>query len=112
MTLTTTTTTTPAEKTVSELEAEIAAQTIIFHDLRAQGAPLDEAKKQLSDLKKQLSDLKKALGLVKGSAGKEKGEKGEETDQPQAGEQPKKKERLLLKTAKVPNFFLLSVIMY
>ena len=87
------TSSTLTDKSVSELEAEIAAQKTIFNDLRAQGAPLDEAKKHLGD-------LQKALGLVKG-AGKEKEKKAEGNDQPQAGGTQKKKERLLLKTAKV-----------
>ena len=89
-------------KSVPELEAEIAAQTIIFNDLRAQGAPLDEAKKQLSD-------LKKALAVAKGAAGKEREKKPESSGQSQADGQPKKKERLLLKTAKVhfPRLFVI-----
>ena len=81
------------EKSVSELEADIATQKILFNDLRAQGAPLDEAKKQLGD-------LQKALALAKG-AGKEKEKKAEGSGQLQVDGPPKKKERLLLKTAKV-----------
>ena len=83
------------EKSVQELEADIAAQKAIFNDLRAQGAPLEEAKKQLGD-------LQKTLALVKG-AGKEKEKKAEGSSggQHQVDGQPKKKERLLLKTAKV-----------
>ena len=85
------------EKSVQELEAEIAAQKAIFNDLRAQGAPLEEAKKQLGD-------LQKTLALVKG-AGKEKEKKAEGGGgQHQVDGQPKKKERLLLKTAKVIYF--------
>ena len=87
------------ERSVEELEADIAAQKAIFNDLRAQGAPLDEAKKQLGD-------LQKTLALVKG-AGKEKEKKAEGSGgQHQVEGQPKKKERLLLKTAKV--FLFLS----
>ena len=81
------------EKSVQELEADIAAQKAIFNDLRAQGAPLEEAKKRLGD-------LQKTLALVKG-AGKEKEKKAEGSGQHQVDGQPKKKERLLLKTAKV-----------
>ena len=79
---------TATDKSVAELEEEIITQTAIFNDLRAQGSPLDE-------VKKQLGDLKKALALAKG-AGKEKEKKTEGSTS-----QPKKKERLLLKTAKV-----------
>ncbi|KAF8811335.1 histidyl-tRNA synthetase [Phlegmacium glaucopus] len=83
---------TSTSTTVAELNEEIAAHTVIFNELRAQGAPLDEARKRLSD-------LKKSLALVKG-AGKEKEKKAEgSTGQPQTSGQPKK-ERLLLKTAK------------
>ena len=86
------------EKSVQELEADIAAQKTVFNDLRAQGAPLEEAKKHLGD-------LQKTLGLVKG-AGKEKENKAEGSGgQHQADGKPKKKERLLLKTAKVNFFF-------
>ena len=90
-------------KSVQELEADIAAQKVIFNDLRAQGAPLEEAKKKLGD-------LQKTLALVKG-AGKEKEKKTEGSgDQLQVDGQPKKKERLLLKTAKVKIF--LSFVCY
>ena len=59
----------------------------------AQGAPLEEAKKQLGD-------LQKALALVKG-AGKEKEKKAEGSGgEHQADGKPKKKERLLLKQLK------------
>ena len=82
------------EKRVQELEADIAAQKAIFNDLRAQGAPLEEAKKRLGD-------LQKTLALVK-VAGREKEKKVEGSgDQHQVDGKPKKKERLLLKTAKV-----------
>ena len=82
------------EKSVQDLEADIAAQKAIFNDLRAQGAPLEEAKKHLGD-------LQKTLALVKG-AGKEKEKKTDGSGgQHQVDEQAKKKERLLLKTAKV-----------
>ena len=82
------------EKSVQELELDIAAQKAIFNDLRAQGAPLEEARKQLGE-------LQKSLALVKG-AGKEKEKKAEGSGgQHQVDGKPKKKERLLLKTAKV-----------
>ena len=84
------------EKSVQELEADIAAQKAIFNDLRAQGAPLEEAKKQLGD-------LQKTLALVKG-AGKEKEKKADGSGGQQVEGQSKKKERLLLKTAKVISF--------
>jgi hypothetical protein len=68
----------------------------------AQGALLDEAKKQMSD-------LKKALGLIQ-VAGKEKKKKADgNTGLLQASGQPK--ERLLLKTGKVKVFHSF-VIMY
>ena len=86
------------EKSVQELEADIAAQKAIFNDLRAQGAPLEEAKKHLGD-------LQKTLALVKG-AGKEKEKKAEGSGGQQVDGQPKKKERLLLKTAKVKTFLV------
>jgi hypothetical protein len=44
-----TTPSTLTDKSAQELEAEIAAQKAIFNDLRAQGALLEEAKKQLGD---------------------------------------------------------------
>ena len=92
-----TSTSIPTEKSVQELEADIVAQKAIFNDLRAQGAPLEEAKKRLGD-------LQKTLALVKG-AGKEKEKKSEGSGgQHQVDGQPKKKERLLLKTAKVKSF--------
>ena len=65
------------------LKEEIDKQQTLFNDLRAQkadAATLDEAKKRLADLKKQLGQSKAAAG-VKGGG--------------------KKRERLLLKTAKV-----------
>lgn len=92
--------TSTSEKSVQELEADIAAQKAIFNDLRAKGEPLEEAKKQLGD-------LQKTLALVKG-AGKEKEKKAEGSGgQPQVEGQSKKKEKLLLKTAKVRRFLVL-----
>jgi hypothetical protein len=91
------TTSIPTERSVQDLEADIAAQKAIFNDLRAHGAPLQDAKKQLAD-------LQKTLALVKGF-GKEKEKKTEGSggaqQQVDGQQQPKKKERLLLKTAKV-----------
>ena len=65
------------------LKEEIDQQQSLFNDLRAQkadAATLDEAKKRLADLKKQLGQSKAAAGVKDGG---------------------KKRERLLLKTAKV-----------
>lgn len=84
------------------LEAEIATATARFNELRLAGAPIDEAKRELSD-------LKKALAMAKGAAGgREKKEQKEarvadagKKDGKEALEGDKKKERLLLKTAKV-----------
>jgi histidyl-tRNA synthetase len=87
------TTSLPTERSVQELEADIAAQKAIFNDLRAHGAPLQNSKKQLAD-------LQKTLFLVKG-VGKEKEKKTEGSggaqQQVDGQQQPKKKERLLLK---------------
>ncbi|KAF8167160.1 hypothetical protein B0H34DRAFT_680502 [Crassisporium funariophilum] len=80
-----------SSKTTAELEAEVEAQKVVFNELRLQGAPSDEAKKLLGD-------LQKALALAR-SAGTKKEKKPEGGLKPPAGE-PKKKERLLLKTAK------------
>ncbi|KAH9486033.1 Histidine--tRNA ligase, mitochondrial [Psilocybe cubensis] len=78
---------------IAELEAEIVVQTAKFNELRLKGEPLDDAKKTLSD-------LKKSLALAKG-AGKEKKEKAEKVEGgDQQVQEKKKKERLLLKTAK------------
>ncbi|KDR67989.1 hypothetical protein GALMADRAFT_257538 [Galerina marginata CBS 339.88] len=78
---------------IADLEAEIVAETATFNELRLKGAPLDESKKKLSD-------LKKALALAK-NAGKEKKPKAEGGAEQKVDEpEKKKKERLLLKTAK------------
>jgi histidyl-tRNA synthetase len=71
---------------ISSLEAEIASQTTKFNELRLSGQPLDE-------IKKSLSDLKKTLALAR-NAGKVK-------DKEKKTEESKKKDLLLLKTAKV-----------
>lgn len=71
---------------VEQLEQEIAQQTTLFNTLRSQhpaGSPeLENAKKKLSELKKTLGQSKKGEGSKDAAGGK-------------------KKERLLLKTAKV-----------
>lgn len=78
----------------AELEAQIATTSAQFNELRIAGAPVDE-------VKKTLSELKKALAMAKGAAGvREKKETKEAGAAPAAGPE-KKKERLLLKTAKV-----------
>ncbi|KAF9483342.1 histidine-tRNA ligase [Pholiota conissans] len=76
---------------VAALEAQIATTTAQFNELRLAGAPLDE-------VKKTLSDLKKALAIAKGAAGAR--EKKEAKETAPVGGPEKKKERLLLKTAK------------
>ncbi|CAA7269768.1 unnamed protein product [Cyclocybe aegerita] len=78
---------------ISELEAEIAAQKAKFNDLRLSGQPLDE-------IKQTLSELKRTLAVAK-NAGKEKKLKAADGEaKPESSSQEKKKERLLLKTAK------------
>ncbi|KAJ2914931.1 hypothetical protein MD484_g5486, partial [Candolleomyces efflorescens] len=87
--------------TPEALEAEIAVQTARFNDLRLNADKSVATPEALADAKKRLADLKKALGQAK-AAGKEKKPKVEgaaaAAQQPAQGE--KKKERLLLKTAK------------
>lgn len=82
---------------IAGLEAQIATETARFNELRRNGGLLDESKKTLSE-------LKKALALAK-NAGKEKKEKAASAATGEAGglstPAAKKKERLLLKTAKV-----------
>ncbi|KAF8958318.1 histidyl-tRNA synthetase [Flammula alnicola] len=84
---------------IVDLEAQITAETARFNELRLSGAPLDESRKTLSELKKTLAMASKA--------GKENKEKkdgaaaaGADADKAKAGAPQKKKERLLLKTAK------------
>jgi len=88
------TTSSPAD--IAGLEAQIATETARFNELRLSGGSLNEPKKILSE-------LKKALALAK-NAGKEK-EKAVPAATGEAGGSSapaaKKKERLLLKTAKV-----------
>ncbi|KAF5312806.1 hypothetical protein D9619_002354 [Psilocybe cf. subviscida] len=89
-----------ASTDIVTLEAQIVAETAKFNELRLSGGSLDESKKILSE-------LKKALAMAKG-AGKEKKEKkdGAAAAGTSGGEAKvaagadKKKERLLLKTAK------------
>ena len=69
--------------TAESLNQEIAQQTTLFNELRLQNAEpsaIEETKKKLGELKKSLGALTKAAG---------------------GGKDAKKKERLLLKTAKV-----------
>jgi histidyl-tRNA synthetase len=72
------------ESSTDVLQKEIDQQTLFFNDLRKQNAAptlIDEAKKKLSDLKKSLA-LSKGTSSAKDAGGK-------------------KRERLMLKTAKV-----------
>jgi len=88
--------TTSSPVDIAGLESQIATETARFNELRLSGGSLDESKKTLSE-------LKKALALAK-NAGKEKKEKAAPAASGQAGSSApaaKKKERLLLKTAKV-----------
>ena len=78
---------------IAGLEAQIATETARFNELRLGGGSLDESKKTLSE-------LKKALALAK-NAGKEKKEKAAPEPGGSSAPATKKKERLLLKTAKV-----------
>ncbi|KAF8899592.1 hypothetical protein CPB84DRAFT_1847615 [Gymnopilus junonius] len=85
---------------IAALEAQIVEETAKFNELRLKGLPLDESKKTLSDLKKSLAMAKNA-----GKEKKPKPEKLEKVDgEPKPAEEQakegKKKERLLLKTAK------------
>lgn len=81
---------------IPNLEANIAAQTAKFNEFRLSGQPVDEIKKSLSDLKKTLA-LAKNAGKVK-----DKEKKTEESGVLGGGLQDKKKkDQLLLKTAKV-----------
>ena len=75
---------------ISALEAEVVSQTAEFNKLRLSGQPYDHAKSTLAELKRRLALLK--------NIGKSKDRKGEEKD---ALQEKKKKDPLLLKTAKV-----------
>jgi len=89
------TTLSPVE--IADLEAQITAETDRFNELRQGGGSIEESKKTLAELKKALNSAK--------NAGKEKREKVAPAAQGEAGASSapasKKKERLLLKTAKV-----------
>ena len=78
--------------TEAALEAEITSHTAKFNQLRLSGQPHDDVKKTLADLKRRLAQLKNA------GKPKEKEKRGEERDVLQ---EKKKKDPLLLKTAKV-----------
>ncbi|KAF9055611.1 hypothetical protein BJ165DRAFT_1335893 [Panaeolus papilionaceus] len=75
---------------IQDLEAQIVEQTALFNELRLKGEPFDEPKQKLARLKQELASLR-----PKKEKKKEGGEAAQEQGQPQ-----KKKERLLLKTAK------------
>lgn len=72
---------------LEQLEQEIAQQKALFNDLRSQHAA---GSPELEEAKKKLGELQKALALSKS--------KGDASKDAAGG---KKKERLLLKTAKV-----------
>jgi hypothetical protein len=77
--------------TTESLTAEIAQQQALFNELRLQNIDalaIDAAKKKLGELKKSLAAIGKAEGNAGGVGGSE-------------SKDGKKKERLLLKTAKV-----------
>jgi histidyl-tRNA synthetase len=69
--------------TAESLNQEIAQQTTLFNELRLQNAEPSA----IEEIKKKLGELKKSLGALTKAAG--------------GGKDAKKKERLLLKTAKV-----------
>ena len=78
---------TKCDSPLVQLEEEIAKQKALFNELRSKtpaGSP------ELEDAKKKLGELLKALGLSKSKG-----------DAPKDAAGGKKKERLLLKTAKV-----------
>lgn len=77
---------------VAALETEITSHTAKFNELRLSGQPHDDVKKTLADLKRRLAQLKNA------GKPKDKEKKGDEKD---ALQEKKKKDPLLLKTAKV-----------
>ena len=89
------TTNSPADLTA--LEAEIASVKARLHELRLAGGPTEDAKKTLSELQKALG---MARGAVSGREKKEKKEAGSKDNKEVAEGDKKKKERLLLKTAK------------
>jgi hypothetical protein len=84
--------------TPEALEQEIATQTTRFNELRLNPDKSVSTPEALNEAKQKLAELKKALALAK-NAGKEKVKK--EGGVPAAKGREQKKERLLLKTAKV-----------
>lgn len=84
--------------TPDALEAEIAVQTTKFNELRLNPDKSVATPEVLNDAKKKLAELKRALGVAK-AAGKEKVKK--DVVGTVEAKDEKKKERLLLKTAKV-----------
>ena len=86
---------TMADLDATSLAAEIDRQKALFNDLRINPATPVAA---LEQAKKQLGDLQRALGVLKK---KEEKKDGAEQD---SKDPTKKKERLLLKTAKVGIF--------
>lgn len=86
--------------TPEALEQEIAAQTARFNELRLNPDKNVATPDALNEAKQKLAELKKALALAK-NAGKEKLKEKKEGGAAGAKEAEKKKERLLLKTAKV-----------
>jgi len=71
--------------TLQELDTAIAKQSALFNQLKAKADPTDAV--QLEAARVKLGELKKSRGALLRAAG--------------AGNKDKKKERLLLKTAKV-----------
>ena len=86
----------PTSSSSASLEAAIAEETARFNQLRldkdGDANAIDESKKKLGDLKKKLGESKKAAAQV--VAGGSKDESSSVAD-------AKKRERMLLKTAKV-----------
>jgi histidyl-tRNA synthetase len=84
-----------ADIDATSLAAEIERQKVLFNDLRINPATPVTA---LEQAKKQLGDLQRALGVLKKKEGANEKKDGAEQE---AKDPAKKKERLLLKTAKV-----------
>lgn len=83
-----------------ELEAQIEEQTKLFNDLRLRGSDA----KALDEAKIKLAQLKMAFGKAKAAAAAAAGGK------PGEGGENKKKERMLLKTAKVRTSFPFTIV--
>lgn len=77
--------------TADSLNQEIAQQTTLFNELRQQNA--DSA--LVEEAKKKLGELKKSLGAL--------------TNLASGGKDAKKRERLLLKTAKVRLYLCITI---